>query len=92
PKSNNIVEGDFKTKVRRALENVKAIVESVGGSLDNIVKVTVYISDISRFAEFNEVYREFFPQTPPARSVIGVAKLPRDAEVEVEAIARIGRC
>lgn len=92
PKTNSIVEGDFRTKVRRTLENVKAIVESLGGSLDNIVKVTVYLSDISRFAEFNEVYREFFPQNPPARSVIGVAKLPRDAEVEVEAIAWIGRC
>lgn len=92
PKTNGVVEGDFRTKVRRALENVKAIVESIGGSLDNIVKVTVYLSDISRFAEFNEVYREFFPRDPPARSVVGVARLPRDAEVEVEAIAWIERC
>ncbi len=92
PNTNNIVEGDFKVKVRRVLENIKVIVESIGGSLENIVKVTVYLRDISRFGEFNEVYRQFFSYNPPARSVVEVSKLPRDAEIEVEAIAWIEKC
>lgn len=92
PSTGEIVVGDFKSRVRRVLENIRAVVEAIGGSLRDVVKVTVYLSDISRFGEFNEVYAEYFPQDPPARSVIEVSKLPRNAEVEVEAIAWVGRC
>ncbi|MCI4436580.1 MAG: RidA family protein, partial [Ignisphaera sp.] len=92
PATGEFVKGDFKAQVERVLENIKAIVEAAGGTLDNIVKVTVFLKDMTKFAEFNEVYSRYFPSNPPARSAIGVAALPRDAEVEVEAIAYIGQC
>jgi 2-iminobutanoate/2-iminopropanoate deaminase len=92
PATGEFVKGDFKAQVERVLENIKAIVEAAGGTLDNIVKVTVFLRDITKFAEFNEVYSRYFPSNPPARSAIGVAALPRGAEVEVEAIAYIGQC
>jgi 2-iminobutanoate/2-iminopropanoate deaminase len=92
PATGEFVKGDFKAQVERVLENIKAIVEAAGGTLDNIVKVTVFLRDIAKFAEFNEVYSRYFPSNPPARSAIGVAALPRGAEVEVEAIAYIGQC
>jgi len=87
PNTGELVEGDFKLKVRRVLENVKAIVEASGGSLKDVVKVTVFIRDIKLFQTFNEVYSEYFGNTAPARSLVEVSNLPRDAEVEVEAIA-----
>jgi 2-iminobutanoate/2-iminopropanoate deaminase len=92
PATGEFVKGDFKAQVERVLENIKAIVEAAGGTLDNIVKVTVFLRDIAKFAEFNEVYSRYFPSNPPARSAIGVAALPRGAEVEVEVIAYIGQC
>jgi len=92
PATGEFVKGDFKAQVERVLENIKAIVEAAGGTLDNVVKVTVFLRDITKFAEFNEVYSRYFPSNPPARSAIGVAALPRGAEVEVEAIAYIGQC
>jgi len=92
PATGEFVKGDFKAQVERVLENIKAIVEAAGGTLDNIVKVTVFLKDMTKFAEFNEVYSRYFPSNPPARSAIGVAALPRGAEVEVEAIAYIGQC
>ncbi|MEM0361282.1 MAG: RidA family protein [Sulfolobales archaeon] len=87
PNTGELVEGDFKLKVRRVLENVKAIVEASGGSLKDVVKVTVFIRDIKLFQTFNEIYSEYFGNTAPARSLVEVSNLPRDAEVEVEAIA-----
>lgn len=91
PRTGSMVEGDFKAKVRRVLDNVKAIVEASGGTLRDIVKVTVYLRDIRLFQEFNEVYSQYFPEDPPARAVIEVSSLPRGADVEVEAIAYICR-
>jgi 2-iminobutanoate/2-iminopropanoate deaminase len=87
PETGRMVDGSFEDRVRRALENLKAIVEASGGTLDSIVKVTVYLTDISLFERFNRVYQEFFPREPPARAVVEVSKLPRGADVEVEAIA-----
>jgi len=87
PSTGELVSGDFKEKVRRALENLKAIVEAAGGSLDRVVKVTVFIRDISKFQEFNEVYTQYFRERRPARSVVEVSALPRNSEVEIEAIA-----
>lgn len=87
PETGAMVEGDFKAKVRRVLENIKAIVEAAGGSLRNVVKTTVFLRDIRLFQEFNEVYSEYFKDNPPARSVVEVSSLPRGADVEVEAIA-----
>ncbi|MCS7106846.1 MAG: RidA family protein [Acidilobaceae archaeon] len=87
PATGGMVEGRFAEKARRALENVKAVVEAAGGSLDKVVKVTVYLKDIKLFGEFNEVYSEYFSKNPPARAVVEVSNLPRGADVEVEAIA-----
>ncbi len=91
PSTGRLVEGDFKEKVRRVLENIKAVVEAAGGSLENIVKVTVYLRDISKFDEFNEVYAQYFKKDPPARVVVEVSNLPKGVELEVEAIAYIGK-
>jgi len=89
PATGELVKGSFKDRVRRVLENVKAVVEAAGGSLDDVVKVTVYLSDIGRYGEFNEVYSEYFKGARPARAVVG-AEVPKGAEVEVEAVAYIG--
>lgn len=83
------MRGDFKGAARRAIENLKAIVEAAGGTLRDVVKVTVFLRDIGRFSEFNSVYEEYFKDPYPARSVIEVSKLPRDADLEIEAIACI---
>jgi 2-iminobutanoate/2-iminopropanoate deaminase len=90
PKTGKLIEGPFETKVRRVLDNIKAIVEAAGGTLDNIVKVTVYIRDISLFQDFNKIYSEYFRGRPPARVVVEVSNLPLGAEIEVEAIAYLG--
>ena len=88
PETGKLVEGDFKEKVRRVMENIKAIVEAAGGTLRNVVKVTVYLGDISKFSEFNEVYSEYFKDHKPARSVVE-AGIPKDAGLEVDVVAYI---
>ena len=90
PSTGEIVHGSFKEQVVRVLENIKAIVEAAGGTLRNIVKVTVYLRDISKFSEFNEVYSKYFSEEPPARVVVEVSNLPKGVDLEVEAIAFIG--
>jgi len=90
PETNRMIEGDFKTKARRILENIRQIVESAGGSMDSIVKITVYLTDISKFAELNDVYKEYFNPPYPSRSVVEVKGLPKGSEIEIEAIAYIG--
>jgi len=92
PATGRLIEGSFKDQVRRALENAKAILETSGGSLESVVKVTVYLKDMSKFQEFNEVYSEYFKQAPPARSVIGVSSLPRNAELMIDLVAYLGHC
>jgi 2-iminobutanoate/2-iminopropanoate deaminase len=92
PATGRLIEGSFKDQVRRALENAKAILEASGGSLESVVKVTVYLKDMSKFQEFNEVYSEYFKQAPPARSVVGVSSLPRNAELMIDLVAYLGHC
>ncbi len=86
-----MVETDFAKQVRTSLSNLTSIVKAAGsgysGRAFEIVKVTVYLTDLSRYAEFNEVYGEWFGNDPPARAVVGVAALPKDAPLEVECIA-----
>ncbi len=91
PSTGSMVEGDFKAKALRVLENVKAIVEAAGASLRDVVKVTVYIRDIRLFQDFNEVYSQYFPENPPARAVVEVSNLPRGSDLEVEAVAYVCR-
>lgn len=92
PLTGSLLEGDFRAKVRRVLENIKVIVETAGGSLRDVVKVTVFLKDISRFQEFNEIYAEYFSEEPPARSVVEVSNLPKGSDLEVDVVAYIGEC
>ena len=89
PKTGNLVEGDIKAQTRQALENLKAVLEAGGSGLRKVIKTTVFLADMNDFAAMNEVYALYFDQAPPARSTIQVARLPKDAKVEIEAIAEI---
>ncbi len=87
PESGNLVKGDIKKQARQILENITAILELYSLSLENIVKTTVFLKDMNNFSEFNQVYAQYFTKKFPARSCVEVARLPKDAEVEIEAIA-----
>jgi len=87
PATGKIIEGDIAAQTERVLENLKAVLESAGWSLRNVVKTTVYLKDMSEFASMNEVYARYFPEKPPARSTVEVARLPRDVRVEIDCIA-----
>lgn len=89
PATGEFVEGGIQAQTRRALQNVSAVLEAAGTSLGNVVKVTVFLADMDDFGKMNEVYADFFPDDPPARSAVQVARLPLDALVEIEAIAFI---
>jgi 2-iminobutanoate/2-iminopropanoate deaminase len=87
PASGQLVTGDIARQTARALDNLKAIVEAAGSSLDHAVKATVYLKDMNDFTAMNEVYAGYFPQNPPARSTVEAARLPRDVLVEIDLIA-----
>jgi len=87
PATGKFVPGGVVEQARRALDNARAVVEAGGATLADVVKVTVFLTDMRDFAAFNEVYREFFTADYPARSAVGVAALPVGALVEVEMIA-----
>ncbi len=86
PATGQIVEGDVAAQTVRVLENLKAIVEAAGSSLDHAVKATVYLKDMGDFAAMNEVYARYFAKNPPARSTVEAARLPRDARVEIDLV------
>ena len=87
PGTRSLVEGGVQAQARQSLENVKAVLEAAGTSLDRVVKVTVFLQSMGDFAAMNEVYATFFTENPPARSAVEVAKLPLGALIEIEAIA-----
>ena len=87
PATQQLVQGDIAAQTTRVLENLKGILEAAGSSLDRVVKTTVYLKDMNDFAAMNEVYARYFPNDPPARATIEVARLPKDARVEIELIA-----
>jgi 2-iminobutanoate/2-iminopropanoate deaminase len=87
PATGQLVEGDIAKQTERVLENIKSILAAAGSSLDRVVKTTVFLKDINDFAAMNEVYGRYFGQNPPARSTVEAARLPRDARVEIDAIA-----
>lgn len=89
PRTGDLIQGDIRAQTRRVLENLAAIVQSAGSSLDRVVKTTVYLRDLGDFAPMNEVYTEFFKEQPPARATVQVARLPRDAGVEIDLIAEV---
>ena len=86
PASGELLVGDVATQTTRVLENLKAIVEAAGSSLDRSVKVTVFLKDMGEFARMNEVYARYFPKDPPARATVEVARLPRDVGVEMDIV------
>ena len=87
PATSQLVEGDVAKQTARVLENLKAIAEAAGSSLEKAVKATVFLKDMNDFAAMNEVYARYFTQQPPARSTVEVARLPRDVRVEIDLIA-----
>jgi len=87
PQNGNIVSSDIKHQTRQCLLNVKAILEAAGLGLENVVKTDVFLKSMNDFGAMNEVYKEFFSETPPARVAVEVARLPKDAKVEIDAIA-----
>jgi len=86
PETMEIVDGDFEARARRVFANLKAVTEAAGGTLDQIVKCTVYLTDLDNFATVNSVMAEFFEEPYPARAALGVASLPKGCDVEAEAI------
>jgi 2-iminobutanoate/2-iminopropanoate deaminase len=89
PKTNEFIGGDIRQQTERALENVKGVVEASGSKLSHVVKTTVFLKDMNDFAAMNEVYGRYFAATPPARSTVAAAGLPKDALVEIEVVAII---
>ena len=89
----NPATGEMVTEIaaatKQSLENVQAILEVEGATMDNVIKTTVFLSDMNNFVAMNEVYATYFPQNPPARSAVEVARLPKDAIVEIEVIAAL---
>jgi 2-iminobutanoate/2-iminopropanoate deaminase len=83
----NLAGDDIQTQTRQAILNIKAILESLGASLKNVVKTTVLLKDLNHFSEMNKVYEEFFGDINPARAAFQVARLPKDVLIEIEAIA-----
>jgi 2-iminobutanoate/2-iminopropanoate deaminase len=90
PATGQVVEGDIKVQATRVLENVKAILEAAGSGLGQTLRVSVYLSDMNEFAQMNEVYGTYFPNDPPARTTVQVARLPRDVKIEIDCIAAVG--
>jgi 2-iminobutanoate/2-iminopropanoate deaminase len=86
PVSGELVKGDIRQGTKRVLENMKGVLESQGLGMEDVVKVTIFLKDIGNFNQVNEIYATYFPSSPPARSTVEVARLPRDAGIEIEAI------
>lgn len=87
--TGEILTGDIQAETRLCLQHVESILKAGGATLNDVVKVTVFIKDMSNFSLINEVYAEFFSDHKPARSLVEVAKLPKDGNIEIEAIAVI---
>lgn len=91
PGTTELVPGGIGGETRQALENIKAILERNGSSLDRVVKCTVFLAEINEWPNMNEVYRTYFPKAPPARSAMAASGLALNARVEIECIAVVGR-
>ncbi len=91
PKTGQLVTGPIQDQTQRVLENLKAVLEAAGLSLRDVVKTTVFLKNMGDFANMNETYGKYFSVDAPARSTVEVARLPRDVQVEIEAIAIDGR-
>jgi 2-iminobutanoate/2-iminopropanoate deaminase len=90
PANAQLVEGDITVQTARVLDNIKAVLEASGSSLENVLKTTVFLKNMSDFPKMNEVYARYFTTAAPARSTVEAARLPRDVQVEIDCIAAIG--
>ncbi len=90
PATGKLVPGPAAVQSKRVLDNIKAVVESAGAGMADVLKVTVYMRDLGAFAEMNEVYASYFGSAPPARAAVQVARLPKDVDVEMDAVAWLG--
>jgi reactive intermediate/imine deaminase len=91
PATMEIIDGDFEARARRVFDNLAAVAAAAGGSLDDIVKLTVFLTDLGNFATVNSVMEDYFTQPFPARAAVGVASLPKGVDVEADAILSLGQ-
>lgn len=89
PKNGELLRGDIEKETKLCLENVKAIIEEAEGTLEDIVKVNIYVTNMDNFSRINKVYGEYFDEHKPARSLVEVSKLPQNGDIEIEAVAII---
>ncbi|MFQ6023170.1 MAG: RidA family protein [Acidiferrobacterales bacterium] len=89
PETMELVQGDVRAQIERVFENVKAVAEASGGTLAHVVKLTVYLTDLSHFAIVNEVMASYFQEPFPARAAVGVAALPKGVPIEIDAIMQL---
>jgi len=89
PETMEMVEGDFAANVRRVFDNLTAVCEAAGGSLQDVAKLNIFLTDLSNFATVNTIMAEYFEQPYPARAAIGIAQLPKDAEVEMDGVLEL---
>ncbi len=89
PKTGTVVGVHISTQTQQALENLKAILDEAGASLESVVKTTVFLKDMNEFGDMNKVYGEFFKTNPPARTTVEVSRLPKDVRIEIEAVAEV---
>ncbi len=87
PSSGEVVQGGIEIQTQQVLKNLEAILRAGGSSLESVLKTTVYLKNLDDFPKMNEIYRQFFRKDPPARSTVEVSRLPRQVEVEIDAIA-----
>lgn len=86
PETMDVVDGDFEARARRVFENLRAVATAAGGNLNQVVKVTIFLTDLDNFATVNRVMEDYFDQPFPARAAVGVASLPKGVDVEADAI------
>jgi 2-iminobutanoate/2-iminopropanoate deaminase len=87
PATGNLISGGIQEQTEQVIKNLSAILQAAGSGLEKVVKTTVYLKNMSEFAQMNDVYGRFFPSAPPARSTVEVARLPKDVAVEIDVIA-----
>jgi reactive intermediate/imine deaminase len=90
PATMNLVQGEMEAQIRRVFDNLSAVAQAAGGSLNDVVKLNIFLTDLGHFALVNEIMAQYFQQPYPARAAIGVASLPKGAAVEMDAVMHIG--
>ena len=89
PETGELINGDFKSEISQVLTNLNGVLKSGGSSLKKAIKLTVFLTDLSYFPQVNEVFKEYFPENPPARSAVQVSALPMNARIEIEAVGSV---